>query len=51
MTVSATATVHEAAVDMMINYVHHLLVVDDAMHVIGLVSSFDLLGEVAEMVS
>ena len=42
-------SVAEAASMMLLNYVHHLVVVDDRMQTIGVVSAFDLLGEVADL--
>jgi CBS domain-containing protein len=42
-------SVAEAASQMLLNYVHHLVVVDDRMRAIGVVSALDLLGEVAEL--
>lgn len=40
--------VSQAAVMMMTNWVHHLVVVDEGSHVVGILSSFDLLGIVAD---
>ena len=53
MTKEVIAVTHDvsvatAATEMIVNFVHHLVVVDEAMHVVGVLSSFDLLGEVAD---
>ena len=40
--------VAQAAAVMMTNWVHHLVVTDDSGHAVGILSSFDLLGLVAE---
>jgi CBS domain-containing protein len=48
ISVTADITVATAASEMIVNFVHHLVVVDEHMHVIGVLSSFDLLGEVAD---
>ena len=41
-------TLSQAAGVMMTNWIHHLIVVDDAGRAQGILSSFDLLGLVAE---
>lgn len=42
-------TVAQAATMMLANSVHHLVVVDDRMRALGVVSSFDLLEQIAEL--
>ncbi|MDG2111684.1 MAG: CBS domain-containing protein [Actinomycetota bacterium] len=46
--VTHDVSVATAATEMIVNFVHHLVVVDESMHVMGVLSSFDLLGEVAD---
>ncbi|MDH3754562.1 MAG: CBS domain-containing protein, partial [Acidimicrobiia bacterium] len=41
------ASLQEAAIAMRENFIHHLVVVDEAMNVVGVVSSLDLLDELA----
>lgn len=48
-TIGSDNSVSQAAAMMLNNYVHHLVVVDDRMRTIGVVSAFDLLGEVADL--
>ena len=38
----------EAAATMTSNYIHHLVVVDEENHLVGVLSSLDLLAEVAD---
>ena len=47
LTVGPHALVEEAAMLMRDNFVHHLVVVEDDS-VVGIVSSFDLLGVIGE---
>lgn len=48
LTIGADEPVSQAATTMMTNWVHHLVVTDEAGHVCGILSSFDLLGIVAD---
>lgn len=43
--IGRSATIQEAAIRMRESFLHHLIVVDDADHIVGVVSSFDLIGE------
>lgn len=47
-TVSREATLAKAAREMVRNRVHHLPVVDDHEHLVGILSTMDLLAEVAD---
>lgn len=47
-TIGAHQMVEEAAAVMQTNFIHHLVVVDDGNHTVGVVSSLDLLTELLE---
>lgn len=49
ITVGAHESVEEAALLMRLNFIHHLVVVNDADEVVGVVSSLDLLSELSEL--
>ncbi len=49
ITIGLHDTVEEAAVLMRLNFIHHLVVVNDADEVVGVVSSLDLLSELSEL--
>lgn len=46
ISIGPEASLVAAAEKMMVNYVHHLAVADDQLKVLGIISSFDLLGEI-----
>jgi CBS domain-containing protein len=46
ITIGPQASLVAAAEKMMVNYVHHLAVADDRLKILGIISSFDLLGEI-----
>ena len=47
ITVDLDTPLRVVAATMMVNYVHHVVVVDERGRAVGLLSAFDLLGEIA----
>lgn len=48
VTIGPAEPIPQAAAVMQTNWVHHLVVTDDGGHAVGILSSFDLLGLIAE---
>lgn len=49
ITVGPHESIEEAAMLMRLNFIHHLVVVNEADEVVGVVSSLDLLSELSEI--